>query len=217
MSDIPVRIPDDITAADLVDAMGRLHRHKCHILDLVSPTPGRRLAGEAVTISYFPTCSQLLRPDSYNFADIFYEAVADEGRGKVLVLASNGYIDTSLGGGTKLARVQKMGMAGVLADGRLRDFNELNGYDFASYCRGEATRWGGDAVTPYQANVPVVISGVGIHPGDFVFADASGAVVIPRSQLEQVVAEAARVNAEDRAAMEVIANESPHGDERDRR
>jgi hypothetical protein len=29
--------------ADLVDAMGRMHRHGCHILDLVSPTPRRTL------------------------------------------------------------------------------------------------------------------------------------------------------------------------------
>jgi hypothetical protein len=32
----------------------------------------------------------------------------------------------------------------VLTDGRLRDFDELARYDFAAYCSGEATRWGGD-------------------------------------------------------------------------
>lgn len=217
MSSVSVDIPDEITTADLVDAMGRLHRHRCHILDLVSPTPGRRLAGEAVTISYFPTCNEKLDPGRYNFADVFYEAVDQDATGKVLVLASNGYADTSLGGGTKLARVEKMGMAGVLADGRLRDFDELGGFEFATYCRGQATRWGGDSVTPYQANVPVVISGVGIHPGNFVFADASGAVVIPEAQLNEVVDEAMRVNEEDRDAIEVIAEESPLGGQRDRR
>jgi hypothetical protein len=41
-----------LKCADLVDAMGRMHRHRCHILDLVSPTPGRTLFGQAVTISY---------------------------------------------------------------------------------------------------------------------------------------------------------------------
>jgi 4-hydroxy-4-methyl-2-oxoglutarate aldolase len=40
---------------DLVDAMGRVHRHRCHMLDLVSPTPGRTLFGPAVTISYLPS------------------------------------------------------------------------------------------------------------------------------------------------------------------
>ena len=46
------------------------------------------------------------------------------------------------------------GLAGVLTDGRLRDFDELAPYDFASYCAGEATRWGRGEVTPFQANVP---------------------------------------------------------------
>ena len=89
---------EGLATADLVDAMGRLHRHRCHILDLVSPTPGRVLFGPAVTISYFPSCSAALDPERYNLANLFYEAVGDEPEGKVVVLASNGYTDVSIGG-----------------------------------------------------------------------------------------------------------------------
>src|SRR4249919_1023980 len=115
---------DDLKAADLVDAMGRLHRHRCHILDLVSPTPGRVLFGPAVTISYFPSCSAGLDPERYNLANLFDEAVGNAPNGKVLVLASTGYTETSMAGGTKLLRVQEHGLAGVLTDARLRDFDE---------------------------------------------------------------------------------------------
>src|SRR3954463_956628 len=126
-----------LKCADLVDAMGRMHRHRCHILDLVSPTPDRILFGPAVTISYFPSCAASLDPDRYNLANLFYETVGDEPAGKVVVLASNGYTDTSMGGGTKLLRLQENGCAGVITDGRLRDFDELARYDFAAYCSGE--------------------------------------------------------------------------------
>jgi regulator of RNase E activity RraA len=177
--------------------MGRLHRHRCHILDLVSPTPGRVLFGPAVTISYFPSCSAALDPERYNLQKLFYEAVGDEPEGKVLVLASNGYTDASMGGGTKLSRLQNHRCAGVLTDGRLRDFDELSTYDFAAYCSGEATKWGGGEVTPFQANLPVVVSGVGVVPGQYVFADSSGAVVIPDGQVEEVIAGARAVAAED--------------------
>ena len=153
-----------LKCADLVDAMGRMHRHRCHILDLVSPTPDRILFGPAVTISYFPSCAASLDPDRYNLANLFYEAVGDEPAGKVVVLASNGYTDTSMGGGTKLLRLHEHACAGVLTDGRLRDFDELARYDFAAYCSGEATRWGGDTVTPFQVNVPVVLDRVGVSP-----------------------------------------------------
>jgi 4-hydroxy-4-methyl-2-oxoglutarate aldolase len=200
-----------LKCADLVDAMGHLHRHRCHILDLVSPTPGRILFGPAVTISYFPSCSASLDPERYNLANLFYEAVGDEPEGKVVVLASNGYTDVSMGGGTKLSRLQEHGCAGVLTDGRLRDFDELAGYDFAAYCSGEATRWGGGEVTPLQANVPVVVARVGVFPSQYVYADSAGAVVIPPGQLDEVLAEARRIEADDARFRAQIAREDLAG------
>ena len=200
-----------LKCADLVDAMGRLHRHRCHLLDLASPTPGRVLFGPAVTISYFPSCSVALDPQRYNFANLFYEAVGDKPAGKVLVLASNGYPDTSMAGGTKLSRLQEHGLAGVLTDGRLRDFDELARYDVAAYCSGEATRWGGDAVTPFHANVPVVVGGVGVMPGQYVYADAAGAVVIPEGEVDEVLAEARKVEAADEGFRALIAGEDTSG------
>jgi regulator of RNase E activity RraA len=198
---------EGIKCADIVDAMGRLHRHRCHILDIVSPTPGRVLFGPAVTISYYPSCSATLDPERYNLANLFYEAVGDDPAGKVVVLASNGYTDVSMGGGTKLRRLQEYRCAGVLTDGRLRDFDELARYDFAAYCSGEATRWGGDQVTPFQANVPVIVSGVGVMPGNYVLADSSGAVVIPDQQLDEVLDGARRIAAEDERFRAEIAPE----------
>ena len=203
---------DGLKTADIVDAMGRLHRHRCHLLDLVTPTPGRVLFGPVVTISYFPSCSAALDPERYNLSNLFYEAVGDDPEGKVVVLASNGYTDASMGGGTKLSRLQEHGCAGVLTDGRLRDFDELAGYDFAAYCSGETTKWGGGEVTPFQANVPVVLSGVGVVPGQWVFADSSGAVVIPEPQLDDVLAGARSVEAEDERAHDQISRERLRGD-----
>lgn len=191
--------------------MGRLHRHRCHILDLVSPTPGRVLFGPAVTISYFPTCTAGMDPERFNLGNLFHEAVGDDPVGKVVVLASNGHPDVSMGGGTKLLRLQERGCAGVLTDGRLRDFDELARYDFASYCSGEATRWGGDVLTPLQANVPVVVGGVAVMPGFYVYADASGAVVIPDRQVEEVLAGARQVESEDAGYREQIAREDAQG------
>lgn len=200
---------DRVRTADLVDAMGRIHDHRSHLLDLVTPTPGKRLFGPAVTISYFPTCETRLAAKTYNFGNIFREAVGDEPDDKVLVLASNGHQEISLGGGTKLSRAHNLGLAGVLADGRIRDFDELAGYDFVTYCRGEATKWGGGVVTPYLANVPVVLQGVGIWPGDYIHADSSGAVVIPAADLDAVIEGALAVVEEDAGLLDEIRGERP--------
>jgi 4-hydroxy-4-methyl-2-oxoglutarate aldolase len=95
-----------VRTADVVDAIGRVHQHRCHLLDLVSPTPGCQLFGPAVTIAYFPACGAALPPERYNFKRLYYQAIERGAVGHVLVLASNGYTDASLGGGTKLSRVQ---------------------------------------------------------------------------------------------------------------
>lgn len=178
------------------------------MLDMVSPTPGRLLFGPAVTISYFPSCSERLPPAEFNFAHLFYEAIGDDGTGKVLVMASNGHPDASMGGGTKMSRVQNNRLAGILTDGRLRDFHELAAYDFSTYCNGEALRWGGDNITPFEVNRPVVIRGVGIQPGDYIFADASGAASIPAAQISNVLDEAHRVIEQDAAAISSIRDET---------
>ena len=95
-----------------------------------------------------------------------------------------------------------------MGDGRLRDFEQLADYAFATWCRGEATRWGGDTVMPFAANVPVEIGGVCMVPGDYLYADASGAVVVPRASLKQVIDEALTVEAEDARSLKEIATKA---------
>jgi regulator of RNase E activity RraA len=211
MSNGPATVPDDVldrvACASLVDAMGRLHNHRAHILSLVSPAP-RRLFGPVATIAYLPYRDDL--PQSgLGFGSLFHQALGASSAGTVLVLSSGGYPDASHGGGTKLSRLQHGGVAGVLADGRLRDFDQLGGYTFATWCRGEATRWGGDTVMPFAANVAVEIGGVCVTPGDYVYADTTGAVVIPRTSLQRVIEEALSVEAEDARSLQEIAAERP--------
>ncbi|AWW36020.1 dimethylmenaquinone methyltransferase [Streptomyces sp. AS58] len=193
-----------VRTPDVVDAMGRAHRHVCHIGDLVSPTPGRVLLGPALTVSYLPSCAEALPPERYNFTRLLTDAVGEGAQGGVLVLAGNGHTGVSLGGGGKLSLLAAHGLAGVLADGRLRDFPQLATYDFAAYCWGETTKWGGDVVTPYEANRPVVVAGVTIRPGDYVFADGSGAVVIPAAQVISVFEEANRIVRDEEAFVESV-------------
>jgi regulator of RNase E activity RraA len=202
---VPGELLDRVRCASLVDAMGRVHRHRAHIVSLVSPAP-RRLFGPAATIAYLPYRDDLPQTE-LGFGPLFHQAVGESPAGTVLVLSGGGHPDVSHGGGTKLSRLQNTGAAGLLADGRLRDFNQLSDYTFATWCRGEATRWGGDTVMPFAANVAVEIGGVSVVPGDYVYADASGAVVIPRASLHRVIDEALSIEAEDARSLEGIATE----------
>ena len=204
---VPADALDRVACASLVDAMGRIHNHRAHILSLISPSP-RRLFGPVATIDYLPYRDDLPQTE-LGFGPLFHQAVGEAPAGTVLVLSSGGYPEASHGGGTKLSRLQNTDAAGVLADGRLRDFGQLGDYAFATWCRGEATRWGGDTVMPFAANVAIEFGGVCVIPGDYVYADASGAVVIPRASLQRVIDEALAVEAADRRSLAQIATERP--------
>ncbi|MDX2378085.1 RraA family protein [Microbacterium sp. LRZ72] len=196
----------ELGCAALVDAMGRIHPHRAHLLPLHSPDPTRPLFGPAATIAFLPYRDDLPQTD---FAHLFYQALGSTPLGRVLVLSSGGYPDASHGGGTKLSRGEHTQIAGVLTDGRLRDFAQLAEYGFATWCRGEATQWGGATVMPYAADVAVEIAGVTVVPGDYVYADNAGAVVIPAASIDRVLAEARAVEGEDAAAVARIRTERP--------
>lgn len=201
--------PERPSVAAVTDALGRVLHHQATVLDLVSPTPGRVLFGVAVTIRFLPYREDLFQVDANSFARCFYAAIGDEPQGKVVVFDSAGYGSTSVGGGTKLSRLHNTGVAGLITDARLRDFRELAEYDPVFYCAGEAVRAGTAELMPDAANVPVVLGGVTVVPGDYVYADSSGAVIIPARHFDEVWATATEIETNEVAQQQSIREENP--------
>lgn len=206
MKDSPSLRPKVSTAA-LTDALGRLSTHRVHVLDLVTPTPGRSLSGKAVTIRFVPFRQDLHDARINNFSRLFYEAVGDDPAGLVLVLDSGGQPNASVGGGMKLSRLHNHQLSGMLTDGRLRDFGELKDYDPVFYCGGETVKAGTADLIPIAANVPVVIGGVTVLPGDLVYADAAGAVIIPSSLVDEAFRLAVTIEHEEATTLKRISAE----------
>lgn len=201
---------EGLGVADVVDAMMMRFQHRAHVIHLDSPDPERVLFGPAATIAYMPVRKDLMDPEKHSLGPAFYRAIGDEDpSGKVLVMASNGYAHTSLGGGTKLSRVRNHNMAGIFCDGQLRDYDELNTYEFAVYCKGETARAGGNEIQPYLTNVAVVVDGVTIIPGDYVFAHGSTAVIIPASAVESILEKSRQIMMKMKKVTESLANEDP--------
>ncbi|MEU6488983.1 hypothetical protein ABZ890_01170 [Streptomyces sp. NPDC046984] len=106
-----------------VDARGRIHDHRAHLLPAVAPDCGRPLSGPTTTAAFMPRGDDL-RESSQDVAHFFHRAVGRNPGGRVLVLPAGGHPNVSHAGWTKLSRVARHGLAGVLADGLLRDFRE---------------------------------------------------------------------------------------------
>jgi hypothetical protein len=67
---VPDDVLDRVACASLVDAMGRIHSHRAHILCLVSPAP-RRMFGPVATIAYLPYRDDLPQTD-LGFGALFH-------------------------------------------------------------------------------------------------------------------------------------------------
>ncbi len=195
--------------ADVVDVMNMEFPHRSHIIHLDSPDPKRVLFGPAVTIGFLPVRKDFMDKEKDSLGPAFYKAIGNEDpTGKVLVMSSSNHPNTSLGGGTKLSRVQNHNLDGVICDGLLRDYEEINSYSFASYCKGETVRAGGNEIQPILINQPVNLDGVTVIPGDHIFARGSAAVVIPAFAMELIIKKARElINILDKAKASFIGED----------
>lgn len=199
-----------VSSSALCDCLAKVHRHPAVIVDLITPTPDRVLFGPAATIRFLPYRADLHGGPDIDFARSYYGAVGVDPAGKVLVMSCGGMPDAALAGGKKLSRAAFQGVAGVLADGRLRDLHELAAEGLAIHCSGEAVQNANGVLVPVESDVPVQVRGVTVIPGDYVYADRAGAVVIPASVVEDVMTAAAALEAAD--ARTVEASRDPAAD-----
>lgn len=186
-----------VSSSALSDCLARVHRHAAAIVDLVSPTPERVLFGPAATIRFLPYRADLHAGPEIDFARAYYEAVGDDPAGTVLVMSSGGMPDAALAGGKKLSRAAFQGVAGVLCDGRLRDMHELAAEGLTIRCNGEAVVPANGMLVPVESGVPVQVRGVTVIPGDWIYADRAGAVVIPAAVVEEVMTAAVALEEAD--------------------
>lgn len=200
---------DDVTSASLCDAMDQLFGHNNHVRDLISPTPGRILFGPAATIRFVPVRDDVYDDQMHSFKRLFYEAVQEPREGQVLVLDTSGFANLAIVGGNKATRLDANNLAGMVADCRFRDFDEITELDLSCWCRGDAPQAGSSNLMAVGANVPAVVGEATILPGDWIYADRTGAVAIPQDHLDEVLDAAVAKEEADLEKAKRIRNEDP--------
>lgn len=120
------------------------------------------------------------------------------GEGEIYVLATRGNYNCAVFGELFATAVKGRKGAGVLLDGYARDMRALREMDFPLFFRGKSPKTSKGRCEINECQIPVLIDGVTIHPGDYIFGDIDGVVVIPKERFEEVVAAAlATIKKED--------------------
>ena len=127
----------------------------------------RRFAGTVSTVKCFEDNTQVKA------------AVEEPGRQRVLVVDGGGSLRRALIGGNLAAAAARNGWAGVIVYGGVRDAAEMKecevGIRALALLPMPSVRLGAG-----ERDVPVQIDGVWVRPGDMLYADEDGIVLMPQ-------------------------------------
>jgi 4-hydroxy-4-methyl-2-oxoglutarate aldolase len=157
-------------------------------LDLVQVVPGSRAAGPA-----------RIAVNATGDNSMVHAVIAHAEPGDVLVLTSDEPGPVALVGELLATQAQVREVAAILVDGAVRDLDELRRLGLPIWARWVRAS-GAAKGTVGKLDVPVVVGGASIAPGDLVVLDGDGAMALPRDRVGDVVP-LARERAQREAAM----------------
>jgi 4-hydroxy-4-methyl-2-oxoglutarate aldolase len=166
--------------SDVLDRQGFLDQAMAARIRPIEPR--MRLVGQAHTVL---TADVYQRPENPYVKEI--ASVDALKAGDVMVAATNGSERTCLWGELLSTAARARGATGCLIDGHTRDVQRILEMGFPVFCTGFRPVDSSSRSIVIDYGCPVRCGDVLVHPGDIIFADVDGVVVIPQDHLERTV------------------------------
>lgn len=116
-------------------------------------------------------------------------------------VASGSSFRYALWGGLMSTRAQKLKAAGAVLNGYVRDSWEIEKLGFAVFSRGIYAQDQGPRGKVIDYGCPIEIEGIRVTPGDLIFGDREGVLVIPREAEKEAIERALeKVSTENQVA-----------------
>lgn len=134
-------------------------------------------------------------------------AVEAGGPDDVIVMEQRTGVDAGCWGGLLTLGAKLRGIAGVIADGPVRDIDEARDHGFPIFSTSLTAFTARGRVVEDATNVPIVAWGIPVAAGDYVIADRSAVIFIAAGTVEAVLDTAEGIVAREAAmAKALLAN-----------
>ena len=135
---------------------------------------------------------------------MIHKALATLLPGDVLVVDGDGDTGRALVGEIMMSYAKSRGAVAFVIDGAIRDADSYETKQFPCWSRGINLR-GPYKDGPGSINVPVVVGGMRVNPGDIVLCDGDGVVAVPPEMAMQVAQKAQEKVDAERSTLAAIA------------
>ena len=187
ISEETLRILKNIPTQTLIDGLWVKGWPSTYVEGAIPLSLGQSMAGRAVTLRFVPHRPDLAgdKPKGENSAE--YVAIELCGPNEVLVIDALGWKYSSIGGDIKFMRLMQRKVGGLVTDGGVRDSVVLKEYGFPVFSASTTAKQGPADFWPWQVNDAIQCGGVLVRPGDAIVGDDDGVVVVPKSEIEDVI------------------------------
>jgi 4-hydroxy-4-methyl-2-oxoglutarate aldolase len=131
-------------------------------------------------------------------------AIEIAGPDNVIVVEQRTGIEAGCWGGLLTLGAKVRGVAGVIADGPVRDIDEARMYDFPIFTRAVTALTARGRVVERSTNTAVTAWSVTVNPGDYVIADASAVIFIAAVDIDRVLEVAESIAAREASMARAI-------------
>jgi len=110
---------------------------------------------------------------------LMFKALDQLSKNEVYVCTGSSY-NYALWGGLMSTRAMKVGAAGAVVNGYSRDTNEILSLDYPVFSTGTYAQDQGPRGKVIDYRISIEIGGIIIRPGDIIFGDRDGVIIVPQ-------------------------------------
>ena len=187
-------VSDSLDKLGLRGAVSGIHRF----------STDRRIAGRVLTVTLAPAADR-----AAGLRHLCTAAIEAAGPGDIIVVEQRTGIDAAAWGGNLSIGAQVRGVAGVIVEGPARDIDDSRRLDFPVFAREHTARTARGRIVEVATNETITVGDVSVSPCDYVVADASAVVFVPKAEILRVLETAESIMQREEAMAAAIREGKP--------